>query len=287
MLRQEPLEFMAIVARAIETTRSVINARGHRLSVVMPEEPIRIHGDLTRLVQVFSNLLNNAAKYTPRGGQIHVTAKAVDGYMELRVRDDGVGIAPDLLPRVFDLFSQADQTIERSEGGLGVGLALVRRIVELHAGQVEAFSAGAGAGSEFVVRLPVLDEALIERKTLRNAGPIRRQRILVVDDNRDAAESLAALLRLDGHQTATAFNGYEALTTAESLRPQVILLDIGLPGMNGYEVARRLREVDSRARLVALTGYGQPEDRERAYRAGFHQHLVKPVDPDALARVLA
>ena len=216
-----------------------------------------------------------------------MTAKAVDGYMELRVRDDGVGIAPDLLPRVFDLFSQADQTIERSEGGLGVGLALVRRIVELHAGQVEAFSAGAGAGSEFVVRLPVLDEALIERKTLRNAGPIRRQRILVVDDNRDAAESLAALLRLDGHQTATAFNGYEALTTAESLRPQVILLDIGLPGMNGYEVARRLREVDSRARLVALTGYGQPEDRERAYRAGFHQHLVKPVDPDALARVLA
>ena len=285
-LREEPLEFMAIVARAIETTRSVINARGHRLSVVMPEEPIRIHGDLTRLVQVFSNLLNNAAKYTPPGGQIYVTAKAVDGQVELRVRDDGAGIAPDLLPRVFELFSQAHQTIERSEGGLGVGLALVRRIVELHAGRVEAFSAGVGAGSEFVVRLPVLNEALIERKTPRDPPPIRPQRILVVDDNRDSAESLAALLRLDGHETATAFDGHEALTMAESLQPQVILLDIGLPGMNGYEVARRLRDVGSPARLVALTGYGQPEDQERAQRAGFHQHLVKPVNPDALAQVL-
>jgi PAS domain S-box-containing protein len=285
-LRQEPLEFMAIVARAIETTRSAINAREHRLSVVMPEEPIRIRGDLTRLVQVFSNLLNNAAKYTPPGGQISVTANASGGHVELRVQDNGVGIAPQLLPRVFDLFSQADQTIERSEGGLGVGLALVRRIVELHAGRAEAFSAGPGAGSEFVVRLPVFDETRSDDGSPTQVAPVRPKRILVVDDNRDAAESLAALLRLDGHEVVTVFDGYKVLAAVQSLQPQVVLLDIGLPGLNGYEVAQRLREVGSPARLVALTGYGQPEDRERARRAGFHEHLVKPLDLDALARVL-
>jgi len=285
-LQREPLEVMAVVARAVETTRSVINARGQRLSLSMPEEPIRIHGDLTRLVQVLANLLNNAAKYTPPGGQICVTAKALGAEVELRVRDNGVGIAPELLPRVFDLFSQADQTIERSQGGLGVGLALVHRIVELHEGRVEAFSAGPGAGSEFVVRLPVFNEQLTQDRHSPDAVPIRPKRILVVDDNRDAAESLAALLRLEGHEVATTFSGHDALAAESSLRPEVILLDIGLPGMSGYEVAQRLREVGSPARLIALTGYGQPEDRERALRAGFHRHLVKPVDPGPLARVL-
>jgi PAS domain S-box-containing protein len=285
-LQQEPLELMAVVARAIETSRPQINARGHRLSVGMPEEPIRVRGDLTRLVQVFGNVLNNAAKYTPKGGHIHVSATQLEGQVELRVRDNGVGIEAQLLPRVFDLFSQADQTLKRSEGGLGIGLALVRRIVELHQGEVEAFSAGSGAGSEFVVRLPVLREGLIERKVPRAVVPVRPKKILVVDDNRDCAESLAALLRMDGHETATAFDGQEALVAVRLLAPEVILLDIGLPGINGYQVADRLRELGSPARLVALTGYGQPEDRERAQQVGFHYHLVKPVDPDALARVL-
>jgi PAS domain S-box-containing protein len=285
-LRQEPLEFMAVVARAIETSRPEINARGHRLTVLMPEEPVRIRGDLARLVQVLGNVLNNAAKYTPKGGHIHVSASQSDGKVELRVRDNGVGIAPELLPRVFDLFSQADQTLERSEGGLGIGLALVRRIVELHKGEVSAFSDGPGAGSEFVLRLPLLDEAPIERKEHQPVLPVRPKKILVVDDNRDAAESLAALLRLDGHETATAFDGQEALVAVRLLAPEVVLLDIGLPRMNGYEVAQRLRESGSSARLIALTGYGQPEDRERAYRVGFNHHLVKPVDPQALAQVL-
>jgi PAS domain S-box-containing protein len=285
-LHQEPLEFMAVMARAIETNRSVINARGHHLSVSMPEQPIRIRGDLARLVQVFSNLLSNAAKYTPPGGQIVVVGKALEGYVDLSVRDNGVGITPELLPRVFDLFSQANQTIDRSEGGLGIGLALVRRIVELHQGRVEAFSAGAGMGSEFVVRLPLFDETSMESEAPNETVSIRPKKILVVDDNQDAAESLAALLRLDGHEVATAFSGPEALTAVRLLKPEVVLLDIGLPGMNGYEVAQRLREVGSPARLIALTGYGQPEDRERARQAGFHEHLVKPVDSTGLAGVL-
>jgi PAS domain S-box-containing protein len=285
-LRQEPLEFMMVLARAIETTRSMISTRGHRLSVVMPEEPIRVRGDLTRLVQVFANLLHNAAKYTPPGGQIDVTAQALDASVELRVRDSGVGIAPELLPRVFDLFSQADQTIARSEGGLGIGLALVRHIVELHEGRVEAFSAGIGAGSEFVVRLPLFHDTPDHHGSPADTAPVRPRKVLVVDDNRDSAESLAALLRLDGHEVATAFNGQDAFAMARSMEPEVVLLDIGLPDVNGYEVARRLLEAGSPAHLIALTGYGQPEDRERAQRAGFRQLLVKPVDPDALARVL-
>jgi PAS domain S-box-containing protein len=286
-LRRAPLEFMAVIAQAIEACRPTVNARGHRLTVTMPEEPIRILGDLTRLVQVFSNILNNAAKYTPKGGHIHVSAQPRDGSVELRVRDNGVGIAPDLLPRVFDLFSQADQTLERSEGGLGIGLALVQRIVELHEGEVRAFSEGTGAGSEFVVRLPLFADEVAEPEMTAAPNPVRPKRILVVDDNRDAAESLAELLSLDGHATSTAFDGHEALRAVASNPPEVILLDIGLPGMNGYELAHRLRGVGSVARLIALTGYGQPEDRERALRAGFHHHLVKPIDPNALAQALA
>lgn len=203
------------------------------------------------------------------------------------MRDNGVGIAPELLPRVFDLFSQADQTIARSEGGLGIGLALVRHMVELHEGRVEAFSRGMGAGSEFVVRLPVLDEKPTGCRVPTETAPIRLRKILVVDDNLDSAESLAALLRLDGHEVATAFNGHDAFAAVRLLEPEVVLLDIGLPDVNGYEVAQRLREVGSPAHLVALTGYGQPEDRERAQRAGFRQLLVKPVDPYMLAQVLA
>jgi len=253
----------------------------------MPEEPIRILGDLTRLVQVFSNILSNAAKYTPVGGHIRVSAQQLGSSVELRVRDNGVGIAPDLLPRVFDLFSQADQTLERAEGGLGIGLALVQRIVLLHGGEVQAFSEGTGAGSEFVVKLPVLADEVVESKMTEAPVPVPSRKILVVDDNRDAAESLAELLSLDGHVTATAFDGPAALRAVQANPPEVILLDIGLPGMNGYELAQRLRAAGSAARLIALTGYGQPEDRERALRAGFHHHLPKPVDPGALAQVLA
>jgi CheY-like chemotaxis protein/anti-sigma regulatory factor (Ser/Thr protein kinase) len=284
---------MAVIARALETSRPNIDARKQHLNVSLPQEPIRLEGDLIRLAQVVSNLLNNAAKFTEEGGQIWLTAESQEGEIVLRVRDNGVGIPADLLPRIFDLFTQADRSLDRSQGGLGIGLSLARSIVEMHGGQVEAASAGLGQGSEFTVRLPLLAEATPQsgRESATRTGSAatpRRYRILVVDDNVDSAESMAFLLKFSGHEVQIAHDGPSAIETALLFLPQVLLLDIGLPGMSGYEVARRLRERPEmrNAALLALTGYGQEEDRRRSKEAGFDHHLVKPVDPKLLETLI-
>ncbi|HEX5718385.1 MAG TPA: ATP-binding protein, partial [Thermoanaerobaculia bacterium] len=256
-------------------------------------EPVRIEADVVRLGQVLSNLLNNAAKYTERAGHIWLTAAREGDEVVLRVRDTGVGIAPDLLPRVFDLFMQADRSLDRSRGGLGIGLTLARRLVELHGGSVAAHSAGHGLGSELVVRLPILPPADAEAERHRNADarPARASapcRILVVDDNVDSADSLALLLRLRGHEVEAVYDGHTALERAVSSQSDVIVLDIGLPGLDGYQVASELRKLPQTAKalLVALTGYGQEEDQRRAREAGFDHHLTKPVAPQVLYDLL-
>jgi two-component system CheB/CheR fusion protein len=289
-LHKEPLELATVIARAVETCRPLIDARRHELTVALSPEPVLIDGDATRLAQVFANLLTNAAKYTTEGGRIGITVEKQGEEATVRVRDNGIGIPADLLPRVFDLFTQGDRSLARSEGGLGIGLTLVKSLAEMHGGQVEAFSEGTGTGSEFVVRLPILERrrrpADGEAGTVRPRTPSRR--VLVVDDNVDAAESLAMLLRVEGHEVRTAHDGATALDAAQAYRPEVVLLDIGLPKMDGYEVAQRLRRLpDSKSALVvALTGYGQEEDRRRAEEAGFDVHLVKPVDLAVLYSLL-
>ncbi|HEY9232209.1 MAG TPA: ATP-binding protein, partial [Blastocatellia bacterium] len=291
-LKKERVDLLSIIGRALETSRPLIDARKHRLTVALPEEPLRLEGDTTRLTQVVANLLHNAAKFTPEGGQIWLAAEADHGQVVLRVRDTGIGIPQDLLPHVFDLFRQADDSLDRSAGGLGIGLTLVRRLLELHGGKVEAFSEGPGRGSEFVVRLPAFADdfkALAEDDTA--VGDLRESacyRVLVVDDNIDSAESMALLLELYGHQMRIAHDGPAALEAARRFRPQVVVLDIGLPGMDGYEVARHLRAdaQTQRAILIAMTGYGQSEDRQQSMRAGFDHHLVKPLDPDVLQAII-
>jgi signal transduction histidine kinase/ActR/RegA family two-component response regulator len=289
-LQTAPLELTTIVARAVETSRPLIEARRLHLAVELPDEPVRLEGDLTRLAQVLANLLNNAAKYTDEGGRIGLSAERAGGTVVLRVQDSGIGIPAEALPHVFDLFAQADRSLARSEGGLGVGLTLVKQLVELHGGTVEAHSAGPGKGSEFVVRLPVLRGRPAEGPpAARPPAEAPRRRVLLVDDNADASASLALVLRLRGHEVATAADGPEALQLAHSFRPEVVLLDLGLPGMDGCEVARRLRGTAETAgvHLVALTGHGQEEDRRRAREAGCAAHLVKPTDLDEIERVLA
>jgi PAS domain S-box-containing protein len=292
-LRKEKVELAGVVARAVETSRPLIEARRHQLSVALPSEPIWIEGDSTRLAQVIGNVLNNAAKYTEEAGRIWLSASSAGGEVVLRVRDSGVGIPADVLPRVFDLFTQADRSLDRSQGGLGIGLTLVRNLVEMHGGRVEALSAGSGHGSEFVIHLPVLVQekraAEIERPAnLDQTARSVSLRILVVDDNLDSAESLALLLQFGGHDVRMAHEGETALDTAFAFLPQVVVLDIGLPKMDGYEVARRLRQQPAMRHsfLVALTGYGQDEDRQRSKDAGFDHHLVKPVDPSELQSLL-
>jgi two-component system CheB/CheR fusion protein len=290
-LHKEPVELAAVVARAVEACRPVVEARRHELTVTLPREPVAAHADATRMAQVVANLLNNAAKYTPEGGQVWLTVEAGPGEAVLRVRDNGVGMPADLLPRVFDLFTQGDRTLARSEGGLGIGLTLVKSLVEMHGGRVEAHSEGPGKGSELVVRLPTAEAG--PGKGTGDGGrpgqPRSSRCVLVVDDNVDAAESLAILLRTQGHEVRTARDGPTALQEAGVFLPEVILLDIGLPRMDGYEVARRLREQEGlkKARLVALTGHGQEEDRRKAFEVGFDAHLVKPADLAELQEVLA
>ena len=250
-------------------------------------------GDATRLEQVVANLLTNAAKYTDPGGQITLTVEATDGRAVVRVADTGIGISADVLPRVFDLFVQAERRLDRARGGAGIGLTLVKRLVELHGGSVEAHSAGPGQGSEFVVRLPIADYRLPDRapepRSNRQPATESRQsrRVLVVDDNRDAADSLAVLVRIDGHDVRVAYDGPAALAAAEGFRPDVVLLDLGMPGMDGYEVCRRLRRSPELAgvRVIAVTGWGQDSDRRRSAEAGFDHHLVKPADLDEIARL--
>jgi PAS domain S-box-containing protein len=290
-LEKSVVDLNDVVRHALETSRPLLRERKHELTVSVPSEAVRLEADLTRLAQVVANLLINAAKYTPENGRIWLEAERQGGEVILRVRDTGVGIAPSLIPRVFDLFTQGARTLDRAQGGLGIGLTLVKRIVEMHHGSVEARSAGVDRGSEFIVRLPLLPEepasAQPAEESSDGSGPGERIRVLVVDDNVDAAESIAMLLSLEGHEVRSVHAAHEALEAAEAFRPHLVLLDIGLPGMDGYEVARRLRSQHiERMRIVAITGYGQPSDRDRTREAGFDQHLVKPIDPEMLHALL-
>jgi signal transduction histidine kinase len=296
-MQKARVDLASVVARAVESSRPAILERGHTLEVALPKEPVAVTADPVRLAQVIWNLLNNAAKYTPEGGRIWLTAAAEEGEAVIRVRDTGVGIPTEMLPKVFDLFTQVDRAIDRSLGGLGIGLTLVRRLTELHGGTVEAFSGGAGQGSEFVVRLPQAPEEKLahpivgqgEKDALAGAAPVARRRLLVVDDNKDSADSLAMLLRLLGNDVDTAHDGEQALQAVAAYRPDAVLLDIGLPGMSGYDVARavRVRPELGQPVLIALTGFGSEEDRRQSRESGFNAHLVKPVELTALQALLA
>src|SRR5579883_1578447 len=290
-LQKEYLDASEVLARAIETARPSIDARCHCLRVEMKPGPHPLHGDLARLVQVVSNLLINAAKYTPNGGEIVLTLRREGNNLVIRVWDNGDGIHPELLPQLFEPFSQGVRTLARSEGGLGLGLSLVRSLTELHGGTVRGTSDGPGRGSEFEVQLPLacacaLDAASTEKTATRT--PSASLRILVVDDNRDAADSLVLLLQLHGHIAEAVYDGPSGLDAARQNPPDLLFLDIGLPGMNGYAVARALRTTPEAAatRIVALSGYAQEEDQKRSRAAGFDDHLAKPLDPAILARYL-
>jgi CheY-like chemotaxis protein len=277
------------VAIAAETSRPLIDAQRQHLRLDLPTRALTVHGDAVRLSQVIANLLNNASKYSDVGATIHLTASTVDGDVVIDVRDTGAGMPKDLLPRVFEPFVQADRSLERSRGGLGIGLTLVKKIVELHHGQVAAESAGLGQGSAFTIRLPAHAGAVAAAPAIDQPAVIAfPARVLIVDDNVDAAESLAMLLQSDGHTVSVAHNGVDAVERAEAWRPDIAVLDVGLPGMNGYEVASVLRQRgDACPELIAVTGYGQAADTQRALDAGFRYHLVKPVDARDLTTAIA
>ncbi len=295
-LRTQRLVVDRVVERAIEATRSLVDDRAHALSVSLAGTHVLIDGDATRLEQVVANLISNAAKYTEPGGRITIEVARAGGDVAIRVRDDGIGIGPEMLERVFDLFAQAERSLARIQGGLGIGLTIVKRLVELHGGRVEARSAGLGKGAEFIVRLPAvaLPVAVAHERdgtavSLPTDDRAEYTRVLLVEDNVDAADSLAALLEVMGHRVRVAHDGPRALEIARTRLPDLMLVDIGLPGMDGYEVAREVRR-DPQLRnvvLVALTGYGRDEDREHALAAGFDRHLVKPVEPDTLESLVA
>jgi two-component system CheB/CheR fusion protein len=297
-LQKAPVDLADVVATAVETSRPLVEAHHHHLTVSLPERPVRVEGDAARLAQVLSNLLNNAAKYTTDGGRIELsvsqTQGAAHGEALLRVRDTGIGIDPELLPHIFDMFSQIEGATDRSQGGLGIGLTIVRRLVEMHGGRIEAYSEGPGKGSEFQVRLPALAEpvAAPAEKAVEDssAGESAKTRcVLIVDDNLDSAESMAMLLRLYGHEVRLAHDGVAALEEALTFRPDVVFLDLSLPKMDGFEVARRLRSEPTMqdVKLIAMTGYSQESDRQRTQAAGFHLHLVKPVDFGMLQELLS
>ena len=288
-LRKAPLKLTTIIDQALETSRPALETRKHTLTLALPPKPVWLEGDLTRLVQVVSDLLDNAAKYTHEGGRISLTANAEDEQVVISVNDNGIGIAPEFLPRVFDLFMQSERPLDRATGGLGLGLSLVKRLAELHGGTVEAKSPGLGQGSTFTVRLPKLAaapflEAATSETAPRDEPSSRRLRVLVVDDNIDAAEGLALWFKLKGFEERMAFDGPAALTAAENFHPEVVILDIGLPGLDGFEVARRLRAQPGMAHalLIALSGYGPAQARCCPQAAEFDYHLAKPVDPDKL-----
>ena len=290
VLQMEPVDLQAVMAQSIETVRPFLEARRHSLTHKMPASPVWMRGDFARLLQIVSNLLNNAAKYTEEGGAIHLELNVENGHAEIAVIDNGIGIEEDLLPNVFDLFEQGKRSLDRSQGGLGVGLTLVQRLVQLHGGQVKAVSRGAGQGSAFHVMLPCLVDVNAPAST-KLVEPQRQAlgcRVLVVDDNIDSAESIAMFLKFAGNEVKTVGDGPQALACAPVYAPEVVVLDIGLPGMDGYEVATRLRQLPQTANalLIALTGYGQESDRRHAQTAGFNAHLVKPTDPGALADLI-
>ncbi len=287
-LRQQPHEMMHIVEHAIETARPVINAQGHSLVLNAPHRSVPITADAVRLAQAIANLLTNAAKYTERAGRIFVTVAAEGDHAVLRVRDQGVGIEPELLPRIFDLFVQGERALARSQGGLGIGLALVKRLVELHGGTVTASSEGRGKGSEFAVRIPMTFDYVRDKKVPASMIPAHARNVLIVDDNVDSAECMGAMLQLNGHQVQVVHDGFAAVEAARHQRPDVILLDLGLPGRDGYEVARMLRNDSDlkKTKIVAVTGYGRDEDRLRSKQAGMDLHLTKPVDPEHLEEII-
>lgn len=283
VLRKEPVQLSDMLRYAIEVAQPMIDARGHRLTLDLPAHPVRFHGDPVRITQIFANLLANAAKYTPEGGSIQVRATVREGQATISIQDNGIGIEPQHLPHIFEMFSQYSHG---HEGGIGIGLSLVRGIVELHGGSVDAHSQGLGQGSEFTVRLPLTQaEAHAGSASVegRAAAQVRARRVLVVDDNVDAADSMAMLLRARGHAVEVAYNGRSGLDKLQRQTPDVVFLDIGLPDVDGHEIARRIRNSHARTvRLIAVTGWGQEEDRRRALEAGFDVHLTKPVDPAML-----
>jgi CheY-like chemotaxis protein len=287
-LKKEVVELSRIIAQSVETARPLIDSRKQELAVRMSSTPVWVSGDDSRLSQVVANLLNNAAKYTPEGGSIDLQVASRAGEAVITVRDNGSGIETELLPRVFELFVQGDRSLDRGQGGLGIGLTLVKRLVELHGGRVAVESDGIGKGSTFRVTLPCIGEVRKEADPppqavagRRDASNVYGRRILVVDDNTDAAETTAAFLRLEGHEVKTVNDGHQALSSVKVFDPHVIVLDIGLPGLDGYAVARELRSRGdtSHTLLIAMTGYGQREDRIRAAEAGFDYHFTKPADP--------
>jgi PAS domain S-box-containing protein len=295
VLKKATVDIAELVQHAVDTSQPLIRSRRHQLHVNIPPQGLTLEGDLTRLAQVLANLLNNAAKYTDEGGQIWLDAWVQGGEVVLRVRDSGPGISRKLLPHVFDLFTQAERTLDRAQGGLGIGLTLVKLLVEMHGGCVEARNADTGTGAEFIVRLPAntaiptLQSAETAHAALQSsAGAEKVLKVLVVDDNVDAADSIALLLSIDGFNAQSVHGAVAALDTVDSFKPDVVLLDIGLPVMDGYEVARRLRTQIplEQMRIVALSGYGQQADRERAVQAGFDDYLVKPVEPTVLSQYL-
>jgi CheY-like chemotaxis protein/anti-sigma regulatory factor (Ser/Thr protein kinase) len=275
---------------ALEASRPMIERGQHLLTVRIPPEPIWIDADLARVAQVISNLLNNAAKYTRPGGHIWLCAERHDGQVEVRVRDNGMGIPPPMLRKVFDMFMQVGNTSDHAQGGLGIGLTLVKRLVEMHGGRIEARSEGVNKGSEFVVTLPLSTEPAANDEAMQDPGEqrvVEPRRILVVDDNRDAAESLSMLLHGRGHEVQVAYDGLEAVGAVIAFNPDVVLLDIGLPKLHGYDAARRIRDLKgSGVLLIAVTGWGQDEDRRRSQNAGFDHHMTKPVDPEAICRLI-
>lgn len=291
-LRTGEIELASSINHSVEAARPVCENGNLDLTVTLPPQPIYLNGDPTRLSQVVGNLLNNACKFTDKGGRIDLVVEREDSRAIIRVKDTGIGIDPDQIPYIFDMFVQADTSLNRSVSGLGIGLTLVKNLVELHNGTVEVYSAGLGQGSEFVVRLPILEKRGEPRISPAPSVGIKaaevKRRILVVDDNVDSAESLAMLMEITGHEVKMAHDGLEAVEKAESFQPEVILLDIGLPKLNGYEAASKIREQTNgkEIKLIALTGWGQEEDRQRSKEAGFDAHIVKPVDHDELTKLL-
>jgi signal transduction histidine kinase/ActR/RegA family two-component response regulator len=291
-LRKERVELAAVIGTAVDTARPLIESAGHALQVSLPTDPVYLDADPVRLAQVFSNLLNNAAKYMERGGSIWLAAERLDGEVSITVRDTGVGIPAESLTSIFEMFSQVDQSLEKSHGGLGIGLTLVKRLVEMHGGTVEARSEGPGRGAAFIVSLPAVGVSRVAQLPPVDEAhrpDVGKCRILVADDNGDAAESMGTMLRLMGNEVRTVRDGVQAVEEAAAFRPDMVLLDIGMPRLNGYEAARRIRRErwGKDMLLVALTGWGQDEDKRRASEAGFDRHFTKPVDPIHLQQLVA
>jgi PAS domain S-box-containing protein len=290
-LHPEPLELAELLKAVMDTYRQSADAARHQFSLAVTAEHVYVSGDRTRLTQIFSNILHNAVKYTPPGGRIEITLRAENRQAVVSIRDTGVGIPPEMLEHIFEPFAQLDRSYERADGGLGIGLTLAKRLIELHEGRIEARSAGRGQGTEFLIHLPSVATVPAPRASAphKQHDPAISCRVLIADDNHDAAVSLSMLLQAMGHDTRVVHDGMEALEEAELFQPDIVLLDIGMPRLDGYETARRIasRPWAGATQIVAVTGWGQETDRQRAKEAGFHRHLVKPVDLDALREVMA